>query len=109
MLSCDYNGWSDAPEDEREEQDALSTSFARTPVFRCDRGARRHASDAGSLVTLGVAHRATRSPSAPHAGVRDGLFLYLGGAKLLGLPAAVRLFTTSAGANGSGTSPGSSS
>ena len=29
MLSCDYNGWTDAPEDEREELDRHLSDVAR--------------------------------------------------------------------------------
>jgi hypothetical protein len=34
MLSCDYNGWNDAPEDEREALDAYEAAGerARVPV-----------------------------------------------------------------------------
>ena len=30
MCSCTYNGWADAPEDEREAQDAYEAAAART-------------------------------------------------------------------------------
>jgi putative oxidoreductase len=68
MLSCDYNGWTDAPEDEREELDRCFPGVAlpRRPL---------------APVLLHMLEFAM-----------GALFLYLGGAKLLGLPAAVRLF-----------------
>ena len=68
MLSCDYNGWTDAPEDEREELDRCFPGLALP----------RHPLAPVLLHMLEFAMGA--------------LFLYLGGAKLLGLPAAVRLF-----------------
>ena len=34
MLSCDYNGWSDAPEDEREALDAYETAAEKARVAR---------------------------------------------------------------------------
>jgi hypothetical protein len=36
MLSCDYNGWNDAPEDEREALDAYETAAekAKSPSAR---------------------------------------------------------------------------
>jgi hypothetical protein len=66
MLSCDYNGWNDAPEAEREELDRWFPDVVRRPPGR---------------VLLHMLELAMGT-----------LFLYLGGAKLLGLPAAVRLF-----------------
>ena len=37
MLSCDYNGWTDAPEDEREELDRYFSDVVRPDSFsRCD-------------------------------------------------------------------------
>jgi putative oxidoreductase len=85
MLSCDYNGWTDAPEDERE---GLDRSFS--DVVRPD-----SRSPVAASSRPGVAQR--RRPLAPvllHMleFAMGALFLYLGGAKLLGLPAAVRLF-----------------
>lgn len=66
MLSCDYNGWTDAPEDEREGLDRYLSGVVRRPL---------------TPVLLHLLELAM-----------GALFLYLGGAKLLGLPAAVRLF-----------------
>jgi putative oxidoreductase len=66
MLSCNYNGWTDAPEDEREELDRCFPDVVRRPLAQ---------------VLLHLLELAMGT-----------LFLYLGGAKLLGLPAAVRLF-----------------
>lgn len=72
-MSCDYNGWTDAPEDEREELDRFFSDVvrpdSRSPVATAERAA---------MTLLEFAMGA--------------LFLYLGGAKLLGSPAAVRLF-----------------
>jgi len=31
MMVCDYNGWNDAPEDEREALDLLETVLAQPP------------------------------------------------------------------------------
>ena len=66
MLSCDYNGWADAPEDEREELDRYFSKVVRRPL---------------APVLLHMLEFAM-----------GALFLHLGGAKLLGSPAAVRLF-----------------
>ena len=34
MFSCTYNGWGDAPEDEREALDAYDAAVARTELVR---------------------------------------------------------------------------
>lgn len=72
MLSCDYNGSTDAPEDERQELDRYFSDVVR-PASRS---------------TVAIA------PVLLHLleFAMGALFLYLGGAKLLGSPAAVRLF-----------------
>jgi len=67
MLSCDYNGWADAPEDEREALDRrFPDALPRRPLVP---------------VLLHLLELAM-----------GALFLYLGGAKLQGSPLAVRLF-----------------
>ena len=72
MLSCDYNGWTDAPEDEREELDGFVSDVR--PGVALPR--RRFAPVLLHMLEFAM----------------GALFLYLGGAKLLGSPAAVRLF-----------------
>jgi hypothetical protein len=37
MLSCDYNGWTDAPEDEREGLDRFFSDVVRPEVGTCRR------------------------------------------------------------------------
>jgi hypothetical protein len=98
MLSCDYNGWTDAPEAEREEMDCYFPDVNR-PDFRSPVATAEHA--AMTLTSQKPSSRpGVALPRHPLARVllhllelaMGALFLYLGGAKLLGLPAAVRLF-----------------
>ena len=98
MLSCDYNGWTDAPEDEREELDRYFSDVVR-PDSRSTVATERRAATALTRQEAssrpGVA--VPRRPLAPVLlrmleFAMGALFLYLGGAKLLGSPAAVRLF-----------------
>jgi uncharacterized membrane protein YphA (DoxX/SURF4 family) len=98
MLSCDYNGWTDAPEDEREEMDRcfpdVNRPDSRSPVATAEHAAMTLTSR-GASSRPGVA--LSRRPLARALlhmleFAMGALFLYLGGAKLLGLPAAVRLF-----------------
>jgi len=53
MLSCDYNGWTDAPEDEREELDRYFSGVvrpdARAPVATADHAAMIPTSQEASL------------------------------------------------------------
>jgi putative oxidoreductase len=98
MLSCDSNGWTDEPEDEREELDRFFSD-----VVRPDLGS-PVATPEGPAMTLTVHEAYSRPgvalPRRPVAPVLlrvlefaiGALFFYLGGAKLLGSPAAVRLF-----------------
>ena len=80
MLSGDYNGWTDTPEDEREELDRYVVRPAESRP--------------------GESRPGVALPRRPLARVllhmlelaMGALFLYLGGAKLLGSPLAVRLF-----------------
>ena len=101
MLSCDYNGWTDAPEDEREELDRYFSDVvrpdSRSPIATAESAALTLTSREASSrpgVTL------PRRPLAPlllHMleFAMGALFLNLGGAKLLGSPPAVRLFRSS--------------
>jgi hypothetical protein len=87
MLSCDYNGWTDAPEDEREAHRYFA-DIVRQEVGTCRRPLRD-----GFSAAAGVA--LPRRPLVPVLFqvlelAMGALFLYLGGAKLLGSPAAVR-------------------
>jgi putative oxidoreductase len=90
MLSCDYNGWNDAPEDEREGLDRYFSDVVRPEVGTCHRPLRDGFSSAASV-------------PPPRRGLvpvlvqmlelaMGALFLYLGGTKLLGSTAEVRLF-----------------
>jgi len=112
MLSCDYNGWTDAPEDEREELDRYFSDVVR-PDSRSTVATERRAATALTRQEAssrpGVA--VPRRPLAPvllHMleFAMGALFLYLGGAKLLGSPAAVRLFHDIGWGQWFGTSPG---
>jgi putative oxidoreductase len=78
MLSGDYNGWTDTPEDEREELDRYFSDVVRPASSRPGVALPRHPLAPVLLHMLEFAMGA--------------LFLYLGGAKLLGSPGAVRLF-----------------
>jgi putative oxidoreductase len=98
MVSCDYNGWADAPEDEREELDRYFSDDvrpdSRSPIVTAERAAMPLTSqDASSRPGLALPRRPL-APVLVHMleFAMGALFLYLGGAKLLGLPAAVRLF-----------------
>jgi putative oxidoreductase len=98
MLSVDYNGWTDAPEDEREELDRYFSHVvrqdSRSPGATAEPAAMTPTSQgASSRPGVALPHR----PLAPvllHMleFAMGALFLYLGGAKLLGSPAAVQLF-----------------
>jgi hypothetical protein len=52
MLSCDYNGWNDAPEDEREALDGLELlpRGRRSPSART--GVRRFRPDVGAPTNI---------------------------------------------------------
>jgi len=50
MLSCDYNGWTDAPEDEREELDRYFSDVAR-PDAGVGRPAGRNGSSTAAVLT----------------------------------------------------------
>ena len=96
MLSCDYNGWADAPEDEREALDRYSSDVVH-PDAGAEYPAGRNGLRPAAVLTTRLGVALPRRPLAPvllrvlefTMGV---LFLYLGGAKLVGSPAAVRLF-----------------
>src|SRR5438105_1834372 len=98
MLSCDYNGWTDAPEDEREELDRYFSEVVRPdpgpPVATAERAAMTLTSQEASSRPSVALRRRPLAPVLLHMleFAMGALFLYLGGAKLLGLPPAVRLF-----------------
>jgi putative oxidoreductase len=90
MLSCDYNGWNDAPEDEREGLDRYFSDIVRPEVGTCHQPLRD-----------GFSSAAAAPP--PRRGLvpvlfqvlelaMGALFLYLGATKLLGSTQTVRLF-----------------
>jgi hypothetical protein len=49
MLSCDYNGWTDAPEDEREELERFSEFVRPDAELGCRAG--RNAFSAAAVLT----------------------------------------------------------
>ena len=107
MLSVDYNGWTDAPEDEREELDRYFSDVVRqdsgSPGVTAELAAMTLTSlEASSRPDVALPRR-TLTPAHMLEFAMGALFLYLGGAKLLGSPAAVRLFHDIGWANGFGT------
>lgn len=95
MLSCDYNGWADSPEDEREALDRYFSDGVH-PDTGAEYPAGRNGFGPAAVLTTrpGVALPRPLGPLLLRVleFTMGGLFLYLGGAKLLGSPAAVRLF-----------------
>jgi putative oxidoreductase len=90
MLSCDYNGWTDAPEDEREGLDRYLSDVAPPEVGTCHRPPRDGFSAAAGVPPP---RRGLVTVLFQMLELAMGvLFLYLGGTKLLGSTAAVRLF-----------------
>ena len=87
VCSCDYNGWTHAPEDEREELDRFFSDVvrpgSRSPVATAERAAMTLLEFA-----MGRSSSIWAVPSSWDRRLRCDSF------------------TTSAGANGSGTSPG---